>query len=233
LEALVHVAFGLIALSFAVRNILWLRALSMLASVTMIVYALEVLDPARPIVLWNLAFIAINGTQIAITVLGEQRVRFSNDERQLHERVFPALSRLDFRTLVRLGEWREGRPGERLVAQGEAQAELMLIARGGARVELDARPIATLGPGQFVAEMSFVSGQPASATVTLVGEARYLAWSSAALATLSQRRPTIGRALEAVIGSDLSHKLRLVSAHRPSVDRAAQGRAPPEGAQSQ
>lgn len=62
-----HLAFVLIVFSFLVKDILWLRVISIIASIAGIVYNYFV--PAAPLWLvinWNLVFIAINIVQIGI-----------------------------------------------------------------------------------------------------------------------------------------------------------------------
>lgn len=58
-----HLAFALIAFSFLVRDILWLRALSIAASLA------SYLAPSNPlwiVIRWNVVFIGLNLVQIAI-----------------------------------------------------------------------------------------------------------------------------------------------------------------------
>ena len=62
-----HASFALIALSFLVKDILWLRVLSVAASVAGIAY--NYFGPATPlwlVIYWNIFFLVINLTQIAL-----------------------------------------------------------------------------------------------------------------------------------------------------------------------
>ncbi|WOD41272.1 cyclic nucleotide-binding domain-containing protein [Nodosilinea sp. E11] len=71
--------------------------------------------------------------------------------------------------LIESGQRRELRPGDVLISEGEACDEFFLILDGGLEVSVAAlsdQPIARLATGEVVGEMSFVDGQPPSATVT-------------------------------------------------------------------
>jgi CRP/FNR family transcriptional regulator, cyclic AMP receptor protein len=71
--------------------------------------------------------------------------------------------------LIDAGQRRELQPGEVLIREGAACDDIFLILNGSLEVSVAAmgdQPIAQLATGEVVGEMSFVDGQPPSATVT-------------------------------------------------------------------
>jgi CRP/FNR family cyclic AMP-dependent transcriptional regulator len=64
--------------------------------------------------------------------------------------------------------------GDTLVRQGEAGETFIILLDGSARVERDRQPIAELGRGDFLGEISLVDGGPRTATVTAHGPVRAL-----------------------------------------------------------
>lgn len=64
--------------------------------------------------------------------------------------------------------------GDTLVRQGEAGETFINLLDGSARVERDRQPIAELGRGDFLGEISLVDGEPRTATVTAHGPVRAL-----------------------------------------------------------
>ena len=64
-----HLAFGLIAFSFLVKDILWLRVVSILASLFSVFYNYVI--PTNPMWLainWNIVFVVVNLYHIAVII---------------------------------------------------------------------------------------------------------------------------------------------------------------------
>jgi CRP-like cAMP-binding protein len=72
--------------------------------------------------------------------------------------------------LVRLAEPRLFAPGAEVVRQGEPGESLFAIVRGKARVLVDGREVALLGPGECFGEMAVLDSEPRSATVAVAEE---------------------------------------------------------------
>ena len=64
--------------------------------------------------------------------------------------------------------------GDTLVRQGDAGETFIILLDGSAQVERDRQPIAELGRGDFLGEISLVDGGPRTATVTARGPVRAL-----------------------------------------------------------
>ncbi len=86
--------------------------------------------------------------------------------------------------LIESGQRLEIQPGDVLIREGEPCDQLFLILDGGLEVSVAAlttAPIAQLATGEVVGEMSFVDGQPPSATVTALQPSIVLAISCSQL----------------------------------------------------
>ncbi|MBT8486333.1 MAG: popeye domain-containing protein [Phycisphaerae bacterium] len=212
MDALPHIAFALVAISFAVRDILRLRCLAMVASAVAIAYELTQyrlgLDARAANALWHLFFMSINAYQIWALIYGERHTRFSDEERAVYEQTFRDLTRLEFRKLLDAAEWRDAEPGAVLTEENRPVADVMYIVRGQATVESGGHHKARLGAGQFLGEMSYVTGETASATVRVTEPLRYVAWPRPRLRALLRRRPSIRFTMSSVLGVDMSRKLR-------------------------
>jgi CRP/FNR family cyclic AMP-dependent transcriptional regulator len=82
--------------------------------------------------------------------------------------------------LITTGRRQALNPGDILIREGQPGEEIYLILDGSLEVSvsaLDDQPIAKLASGEVVGEMSFVDGQPTSATVTAVAPSIVLAIS--------------------------------------------------------
>ena len=205
---LVHTANILYFFSFSVRDILWLRCLTVLACSSLIPFYYLQPKPLMVPILWNFAFIGLNVVQIGILIYERRPIRFTDDENRLFQMVFLILTPVEFLKLLKIARWMEARPSEELARKGEILDSVMVIFSGRVSVRVDGRFVAELTNGQFIGEMSFLTGESASATVIAMEPTRYVAWSKEALKLFLERNPDLFPPLQTVIGGDLVKKLK-------------------------
>jgi len=94
---------------------------------------------------------------------------------------------------------------------------MVLICDGQVVVESQGQEIARLHGGSIVGELAFVSGKPASATVTVEQPMRALVLDMAKLRKLVRSDDLAAAAVDSIVGRDLATKLmegtRLRSTH--------------------
>jgi hypothetical protein len=203
-----HLTYSLIALSFLVRDILWLRVVAVVASLSGITYSYVV--PAQPlwlVVNWNIVFVAINSFRIAILLKERMGIDFSPEERHVHETVFADFSSVEFSKLMQLAQWTDTETETLLVREGQPVRYLTLIYQGTAVVEVGGRVVADLDGGHFVGEMSFITNAPASATVTCGASSRLVQWPREALDNLLKRNPGMRPGFQGALGRNMAAKL--------------------------
>jgi CRP-like cAMP-binding protein len=83
----------------------------------------------------------------------------------------------------------------------------VLICKGQAAVESHGHVVAHLRGGAFVGEMAFISGNAASATVTVEHQTRAFVFDMAKLRKLIDNDDLAAVAMHRVIGRDLADKL--------------------------
>ncbi len=208
-EGLVHAGFLLVALAFLLRDILYLRLVAMGAYSFFICYQLAAGIPASwPVFGWYVLFAAINAVQSAILWHERRLKHLTSEERQLYDIAFPALDVGAVRRIMRRGKWRSLQEGESLTVQGERCAFVYAVLDGCIDIEVDGRPVAQGGPGQFIGEIGFLAKVAATATTVVSSrQARVLAWSRQDLEKMLRRSPELRSTTHAAIGRDLARKI--------------------------
>lgn len=207
-EFATHLASVLTLLAYLLKDILWLRFLTILASIAGIVFNYFV--PATPlwaVIYWNVVFIVINVVQIMIIFRDRSGVQFTEEERELYETLFKNFAPFEFMKLLRLGKWLEARKGQALTVEAEPLDSVILIYNGLVSVEIGGQQVGEMKDGGLIGEISFISGGPATATVTAEEKTRYMAWSKDDLRSLLKRNPSMKSAMETVFSKELSRKL--------------------------
>jgi Cyclic nucleotide-binding domain len=203
-----NLASILTMVAYLLRDILWLRFLTILSCFAGIVFGYLVRGgPLWTYIAWNVVFSIINIVQIAILIKERSGVSFTEEEKELHETLFKKFAPFEFMKLMRLAEWRQVGPGEIVMTEGQQLEELLLIYNGLLAVEVKGEKKAELQDGHFIGEVSFVSGGAATATVRAIEPTRYIAWSRKEIDSLLNRNPTMHIAMQGMLNVDLSKKL--------------------------
>ncbi len=129
------------------------------------------------------------------------------------EHSFKNLTAEERTTLAQVAVPRSFQGGETVFCQGDKVDNLMVVARGMLRVTHDfhghlSEFVGPLGPGDVVGEMSFVDGQPASATLIADGDTDVLIIPRDAVDGLMAEDPGFAGRFYKDILLHLAHRLR-------------------------
>ena len=168
---IVNLAYFLTLIALTVREIFWLRIILTLAQFGHLTHAYINIDYSKGI--WTLIFVIINIIQIILIYLDRRKLAIPDEIQDLYNNIFHTKSNREF-----LHFWDQGNvcqlEKETLVKAGDTQADLMLILNGKADVIRDGKNIATLKRGLFMAEISYITGKPASADVFLKKDSHFM-----------------------------------------------------------
>ena len=114
--------------------------------------------------------------------------------------VFRACSDRELAQIARLVDEVDMPKGGVLMREGEPGRESFVIVDGVAEVTVDGRPVATLGAGSFVGEMSLIELLPRTATVVAQTPMRLLAIGAQQFLTLMDHRGIAMKLLQTVAG---------------------------------
>ena len=203
-----HLAFGLIAFSFLVKDIFWLRILSILASLFSVFYNYTI--PTEPMWLainWNFIFVLVNLYHISIILYEKREIRMDEKNQELYDTLFKEMSPVEYLKISRAAKWESLKPGKRIITQGMPVPDLYLIYNGTVDVLVDNKQIAELKDGEFVGEMSFLTEKVATATCKVKYEAQCLVWKQREFKELLKRNPSLYFTIQSVLSAQVSDKL--------------------------
>jgi len=109
--------------------------------------------------------------------------------------LFADCAKVDLTKIERLVDEMELPAGHVLMEQGRAGSEFFVIVEGKVRVDRDGMRIDTLGPGDFLGEISLVDHRPRTATAVCETACRVLVLGHREFHTLMADEPSIAQAV--------------------------------------
>ena len=179
-----HLAFGLIAFSFLVKDILYLRLLSILASVFSIFYNYFIpFEPMMIAIFRNGIFIIVNFYHVAVIIYEKRPVKMTPKEKELYETLFRGLSPVEFLKIIKIAKWKEFKSPLPIIKQGKSVDDLIL------------------------GEMSFLTEKPATATCKVEHTTECLVWKQKEFKDLLKRNPSLYFTIQGLLSEQVSNNL--------------------------
>src|SRR5580698_1223098 len=186
-DLLIHAANVLFLVAYMVRDILWLRILTVIATLCLIPYYFTRPEPMMVPIYWSLVFAVLNVYWIVRLFLERAPMKLSADEQRLCELVFRTMSPREMITLLKLATWENAEAGECFVERDRPLDRLMVIYSGKACAEVGGRRVTELNPGQFIGSIDYVTQETASANVVAIEATRYVSWPKSKLKDFMNR----------------------------------------------
>ncbi len=215
-ELLIHAANVLYLFAFMVRDILWLRILTVVAASFLIPYFYFQPVPLITAIYWNLAFTALNLFWIVRLFLERRPVKLSAEEQRLCELVFRTMTPREMIKILKLASWQSAVAGECFVKRGKLLDRLMVIYSGKACVEVDGKNVTELQPGQFIGSISYITEETAPANIVSLEPTRYVSWPKSKLQDFMKKNPDLHTALKTTLAIDLTRWLQATWARQTS-----------------
>jgi CRP-like cAMP-binding protein len=155
-----------------------------------------------------------------MTEVGQERALAAQPGPAALLKQVPMLAEVDDETLAELfahTRRQSYRAGSTIVSELEPGADVFILVRGEAEVSVDAtlgdrKVVGQLGPGSGFGEMSSLTGELRSATVTATTDVEALVFSDAAFDRLRERRPQIAIALLRLLSERLVQTEKAIEA---------------------
>ena len=203
---ILNLGYALTFIALAIREVFWLRITLTAAQISLFTYHYYYANN-QSAAFWTAVFVIVNTYNI-IKIIIDRRPKIIPDEiRDLYEGIFSNLTTREFLYFWNMGRIRSV-TDEFLINSGEKQNNLLLVLSGTANVEVNGKPIASLDRGAFIAEISFLTGEPASADVHATSELIFIAWRSERLKNMQQENPSFWMKLQHALSEDLIKKVK-------------------------
>jgi hypothetical protein len=158
--------------------------------------------------IWSAALVTLALVLVGRKLWRDSAVRFTPDEQHMMDSLFDGLPRSRARHLVDQGVWISGKAGDTLTREGEPVDHLYYLAEGDARVFCRGVEVGHCGAGDLIGELTVLSGETATATVTLTRPSRFWCAPAEDLRPYVEAHEDIRRAIEHGFATVLKAKLR-------------------------
>jgi len=209
-----HISYVLLITSMLMRRMVWLRTIAVAAGSFSSFYYITIFDYVSAF--WEGVFTLVNLAQLAIIAFENRKARFTAEEQLFIDVALQHVDQAHCRRVVRLGNWIDEADSVVLITEDTAPDLLYFVVNGTARVDRHGQQVGIVGPGDFLGEMSYLTGKKATATVTTVTPMRFLVFDRAQLRSYLVKFPEVRHALESGFNRNLVDKLVKLNVSRPA-----------------
>jgi hypothetical protein len=199
----ITIANAIYLASYSVRDILWLRILTVVAAGLLIPYYAMQEVPLHAAIEWSVVFIAINLYWIVRLLIERRPVHLTADEARLRELSFPSLTAREARDLYAMGAWDDVSPGTSLIGHDRVESRFSVILRGDGDVVYRGMKVSQLGEGQFVGTIDLNAEQGIEIDVVMRTPARLMCFPRNRLTAFLSNRPDVELALTRSVGLEI------------------------------
>lgn len=215
LELLINTANVLYLFSYMVRDILWLRILTVIAAMCLMPYFYLQPVPIMTPIYWNMGFTALNILWITLLLLERRPIQLSPEEERLCELVFRTMTPREMMKILKLATWEKAETDECFIDRGSKLDQLIVIYSGKACVEIDGKAVAEILPGQFIGSISYIMEETAPANIVALEPTCYVTWPKTKLKKFMDRNSELHTALERTLAIDLARSLQDAWSRQP------------------
>ena len=181
LVVICHVGMAMETLAFAQSKVHLLRLFEMIAALLIMTYTLIVTgDPFDCHAIWSFLHFSLNAYKLLsgyFKLWYEMRTLKPWDV-TCREWYFNNFTDQEFLALREYWDWVLLKEGDVIVEEGEEVEHMSMIFQGQAEIRIDGKQsvLAQIGPGSWIGEMAFFTGELASATVCAAKPTLLIRW---------------------------------------------------------
>jgi len=193
--------------AYWVKDILWLRVLSIVGSLVVFPYYFLQSEPLWTPIVWSFLFISINAVRAWGIVKERRPVSFMRDEQLLYDKTFGALSPQQFKRLLAIGKWEDLDRGHVLYSIDDPSDSLEAVVSGEIELRRKGHVLGRVGPGDLAGLASVLGGSAEICDATVTQPARVVRWRLADLRELAAADESLTSLLRKIAGAAIAEKL--------------------------
>ena len=201
-------SYAVIALSYLMTRIFWLRVAAVIGLFLEIAYFRLSGGDLKIGIGWALIFIGINLYQLIWLIRERAKLRLPEKEAPLLREALAGLDDGQIARLLTAADWKDAAPGDLLTKQDAAVDSLYFLCSGRASVVVNGSFVTYLEKGAFVGEIAYLTNNLATATVVIDEPSRILAFSKLRMAKVTAADEQISGIIYQLLGRDLAMKMR-------------------------
>lgn len=223
-----HLSYVLIAISYWLTDIFWLRLVAVVGLSLEILYFWLSGGDLRTGMGWGLIFIGINLYQIYRLVKDRLSLRLPEPDRELLRSVLTGLDDAQIARLLNAGELCEIPDGTTVAEEDQPLGKLFFICAGRVRVTIAGREVSHLEKGNFVGEVALLTEKPATATVIAEGAVRALVFETGKLNQFFRNEAEVAGLIYQLLGRELAYKMKVSNRLLSTAKRQTRSRKRPD-----
>jgi hypothetical protein len=216
-----HLSYIIIAISYWLADIFWLRSMAIVGLSLEILYFVFSGGDLRTGIGWDTIFIGINAYQLYRLWKDRLSLHLPEADRELLRKVLPGLGDAQIARLLHAGEFSQIATGTMLAEENKSLQRLYFICDGRVRVLIAGREISLLERGNFVGEVAFLTEKPATATVIAESSVRALVFDKDKLSQFFSNEAEVAGLIYQLLGRELAFKIKVSNHLISAVKNAA------------
>ena len=199
---LIHLANILILLSFLVKEIMYLRLLSIFGGFAFIGYFSLNFDSVQwSGILWNSLFILINLYQVIQLIIERRPIKFNERELQMKKIAFPDISDREWLDLLNIGEWKT-------IAKSNYTSSIftdtiVILSDGNLKCSHINRTSTNLSVGSLIGGICYLTGETVYEDISCSSDIEMLAWNISDFRVYVQSKPQVSASFQKLIGQEI------------------------------
>lgn len=142
-------------------------------------------------------------------------MNLSHEERDVYSMMGGRMDLINFKKFMNTGNWINYPVNHKIIMENVAIEKLYYLVEGEVEVKIGDNQIATIKKGNFLGEMSFLSGELPSASVTSVTPARIMSWDRRKLRMLMDKNDDFRHEIYSIFSNDLI--LKIINLNKQSI----------------